>query len=144
MVDIYPPDYSSNVGRVRKYIPDTALLDDPKNHTEDPAYMWSDVAIQSFIDDEVPLDETYSAPRYAIWRAAAYIMIATANNENLILKKIVTEDLQTDGPAVAKALLAAAEVLLKRADAEVNAAAVEEIFIEVPYVHSYPRVVWGL
>lgn len=143
MVDISPPNFTTDVGRVRKYIPDLVQLHDPKDFALEKAYMWADSAIQSFIDDEIPLGITV-APRTTIWRAAAAIMIATANNENLIMKKIVTEDLQTDGPSVAKALILAAQQLLARADDEESAANEEEIFIEVPYIHSYPRVVWGL
>lgn len=119
MVDVYPVDFSSNVGRIRKYIPDLIQVEDPANPTDEPAYMWSDAAIESFLLDELPIDWEFArAPRSAIWRASAAIMIATANNENLVLKKLVTEDLQTDGPSVAKALLLAAAELRKRADAE--------------------------
>lgn len=139
MTDVYPVDYTTDVGRVRKYIPDLIQLPDPKNLTAAASYMWSDVAIQSFIADETAV---IPAPRAAIWRASAYIMIATANNENLILKKLVTEDLQTDGPSVAKALILAAKELLSRAEDDTSVT--NETFIEVPYINSYPRVVWGL
>lgn len=108
MADIYPADFSTAVGRVRKYIPDLRLLEDPEDPTAAPAYMWTDDEIESFLEDESG----------NVKRAAAYILIATANNENLVLKKLVTEDLQTDGPSVAKAMLSTAQELLKRADAE--------------------------
>lgn len=142
-MDIYPVDYTSDVGRVRKYVPDIIPLPDPKDPLSDPTYMWSDEAIQSFIDDDIPPLWVVGvpAPRSAIWRAAANIMIATANNENLILKKLVTEDLETDGPAVAKALLLSAQELRKKADADDAAGEVEEVFFTVPYVHTPPRYV---
>lgn len=155
MADVFPVDFTSDVGRVRKYIPDLIELHDPKDFTLEKSFMWSDSAIQSFINDEIPVGVTV-APRTTIWRAAAYIMIATANNENLILKKLVTEDLQTDGPSVAKALIAAAQELLRRADDDDAAANEAEIFIDVPYVISdhtdypynnfapYARGIWGL
>lgn len=147
MADVFPVNFTSDVGRVRKYIPDLIELHDPKDFALEKSFMWPDAAIQSFIDDEIPAGLTV-APRTTIWRAAAYIMIATANNENLILKKLVTEDLQTDGPSVAKALIAAAQELLARADDELAQATEEEIFIAVDYVPSdhrtYPVVVWGL
>lgn len=138
MTDVYPVDFTSDVGRVRKYIPDLVLLPDPKDPFAEEAFMWSDAAIGSFIADEA---DVTPAPRIAIWRAAAYIMIATANNENLILKKLVTEDLQTDGPSVAKALIAAAQELLNRAQDAISAE--EEVFIAVPFSSTYMPI-WGL
>jgi hypothetical protein len=145
MADVFPVDYTTDVGRVRKYIPDVVQLPDPKDLFAADSFMWTDEAIQSFINDEIPLDVTV-APRTVVWRAAAYIMIATANNEALILKKLVTEDLSTDGPAVAKALLLAADALIDRAAKDETAGDFEEIFIEVPYIEhkQYPRSVWGL
>lgn len=121
MPDIYPADFASAVGRVRKYVPDLRLLEDPQDPTATPAYMWSDAEIESFLEDEGG----------NVKRAAAYILIATANNENLVLKKLVTEDLQTDGPSVAKAMLSTAQELLKRADAE--EALEDETFTIVDY-----------
>lgn len=143
-MDIYPVDYTTDVGRVRKYIPDIQRFSDPKDPTSPPEYMWSDDSIQSFLDDDLPpLWQTgIPAPRSAIWRAAANIMIATANNENLVMKKIVTEDLETDGPSVAKAMLASAKALHDRADAEDGLENVEEVFYSVDYVHSPPRYDW--
>lgn len=121
MPDIYPANMASDVGRVRKYIPDLRLLDDPENPAAEPSYMWTDAEIESFLEDEGG----------NVKRAAAYILIATANNENLILKKLVTEDLQTDGPSVAKAMLASAQELLKRAEAD--DAAIDDAFFIVDY-----------
>lgn len=138
-MDIYPVDYASDVGRVRKYIPDIIQLPDPQDPIADPSFMWSDDAIQSFLDDEAIIDDVATQP--TVLRAAASILVATANNENLILKKLVTDDLQTDGPAVAKAMLASAQELRKRAD-DIDAATSEaEIFIAVPYpmFGSYPQ-----
>jgi len=121
MADIYPVDYTSAVGRVRKYIPDTRQLDGE--------YIFSDEELQSFIDDETA-DGVLESRSFRIRRAAAWAMIAIANDENLILKKIKTEDLETDGPAVAKQLLASAQELFRRAEDE--AAQEAEIFIAVP------------
>lgn len=133
MTDVYPVDYTSDVGRIRKYIPDVIMMQDPADWDAEPAYMWHDNALQSFLDDELPT--TYvpgdPAPRTAIWRAAAAVMVATANNEALVLKKIITEDLQTDGAAVAKALLAGAKALSDRADDEDKAINGEEVFLTV-------------
>lgn len=129
MVNTYPVDFTTEVGRVRKYIPDLTLLPDPSNPTAPASFMWNDDEIQSFVDDE---DGN-------IKRAAAYILIATANNENLILKKLTTEDLATDGPAVSNAMLKTAERLL--AETAASASEVED-FISVDYVPAPPRYDW--
>lgn len=131
MADTYPVDYTSAVGRVRKYIPDVRQLDGE--------YIFTDEEIQSFIDDNIAesLEEPFS---YEIRRAAAWAMIAIANDETLILKKIKTEDLETDGPAVGKQLLAAAQELLKRAEIDEVTASRREDFLIVtnPYAPSPP------
>lgn len=129
MTDTFPVDFSTEVGRVRKYIPDLVQLPDPSDPTLEASFMWSDDEIQSFVDDE---DGN-------IKRAAAYILIATANNENLILKKLTTEDLATDGPAVSNAMLKTAERLLAETAASAEE---EEIFISVPYTHNPARYDW--
>lgn len=142
-MDTYPVDYNSDIGRVRKYIPDVVQLPDPQDPLAEPSYMWTDDAIQSFLDDEGAIEP---APLPPVLRAAASILVATANNENLILKKLVTDDLQTDGPAVAKAMLASAQELRKRADDIEDRESMEETFIAVPYVgfESYPSSFrWG-
>lgn len=149
MADTYPVDYSTDVGRVRKYIPDIIQLPDPQDPASVPSYMWSDDAILSFLTDESAPTEVEPRSLPTVLRASASIMVATANNENLILKKLVTDDLQTDGPAVAKAMLAAAQELRKRADDIEFEADREEVFLVVPYPArgSYDvlgRPVWGL
>jgi hypothetical protein len=105
--------------------------------------MWSDDAIQSFINDEGGLVSPSSLQ--IVLRAAASILVATANNENLILKKITTDDLQTDGPSVAKAMLASAQELRKRADDMDDALNGEETFTIVPYpsIDSYQPILWS-
>lgn len=141
MPDVFPPDYGTDVGRVRKYIPDVKQLPEPEDPYSEPSYIFSDEELQSFVDDqtEFGLIETRS---WHIRRAAADAMIALANDENLILKKIVSEDLETDGPAVATALIKAATLAYGRADADQFGADNEEIFISVPYTHDPPRYDW--
>lgn len=131
-MDIYPVDYTSDVGRVRKYVPDVIQLPDPQDPLAEPSYMWTDAAIQSFLDDEGATGVT-GAALPVVLRAAASILVATANNENLILKKLATDDLQTDGPAVAKAMLASAQELRRRADDAEDNLANAETFTIVPY-----------
>lgn len=53
-----------------------------------------------------------------VLRAAAFACLAIGTSEALISKRIHTQDLQTDGPAVAKAMLDKAALLFSRADAD--------------------------
>lgn len=142
MVDVSPADFTTGVGRVRKYIPDVIELPDPRDPAGPVSYIFSDAEIQSFIDDETQ-DGAFELTAIHVRRSAAYAMIALANNENLILKKLVTEDLETDGPAVADKLIKAAQELLRRAQDMEDATVYAEIFLEVPYTHDPPRYDWN-
>jgi hypothetical protein len=53
----------------------------------------------------------------SVRRAAAQALDAIAGNEALVSKKITTQDLQTDGPAVAASLRQSATELRRQADA---------------------------
>ena len=119
-VDVYPVDLTSAIGRVRKYIPDLEQLADPADPDGDVSFIFTDPEIQSFLDDETA-DGAFEVTSFRVRRAAAWAMIAIANSENLILKKIITQDQQTDGPAVSKALQTAASLLFERAQAEETA-----------------------
>ena len=70
-------------------------------------------------------------------RAAADVMDAMATSESLLAKKIRTQDLQTDGPAVATHLRKRAAELRARADAE-DAAALGDVFEVIPF-HPYGK-----
>ena len=130
MADVYPVDYETPVGRLRKYIPDVRQLDGE--------FIFSDAELSSYLTDQT--GSASAEPSLAhIIRAAAWAMIAIANDENLILKKIVTEDLQTDGPAVAKALLASAQELFRRADDQDYLNGSTETFLSVDYAPQPPR-----
>lgn len=131
MADITPPDLASGVGRVRKYIPDMVQLEDPKNPAAAPSYYFSDAEVAAFLAEYSDKPE-----RWHVKRAAADAIDALANNEALILKKIKTEDLETDGKAVADALRAGARALRDRARQE----EVEETpFVAViPFRHLHP------
>jgi hypothetical protein len=120
MVDEFPVDFSEPIGRVRKYIPDLIQLGDPANPNGPKSFIFSDDEIQSFIDDET-INGALDVTSFRIRRAAAWAMIAIANSENLILKKLITQDQQTDGPAVAKAMIASAAMLFDQAKAEEDA-----------------------
>ncbi len=132
MADVTPPDLTSGVGRVRKYIPDLVQLEDPKNPTAPPAYYFSDDEIAAYLA-EYPSDPQ----RWDVKRAAADAIDAMANNEAMILKKIKTEDLETDGKAVADALRGGAKALRDRARQE---EAEDTVFAGViPFHHHHPQ-----
>ena len=87
---------------IRTLIPDTeAVFGAADNET-----MFSDTERQDF----------FTAGRGSTLRAAGYANYAIATSEALISKKIKTQDLQTDGPAVAAALMLKGDALFKRAD----------------------------
>ena len=134
-MDLYPPDLTSSVGRTRKYIPDLVPLEDPRNPEAPPQYYFSDAEIEAYVVEYA--GGTEPAARHHIKHAAADIIDALANNEALVLKKIVTEDLQTDGPATANALRAGARVL--RAQADEEEAADNVTFSVIPFQHYHPR-----
>ena len=136
MADIFPPDLTSSVGRVRKYVPDLVLLDDPKDPTAEPQYYFSDDEISGFIAEYTDASDRPTLSQ--VKRAAADIIDALANNEALVLKKIKTEDLQTDGAATANALRAGARALRQQADDE-DAAAFDNFFDIVPFKHYHPQ-----
>ena len=116
MPDIYPPNLDSPVGRVRKYVPDLVQLEDTKNPAAPKQYYFSDDEISGFIGEYA--DAGTEPTRAQVKRAAADVIDALANNEALVLKKIKTEDLQTDGAATANALRAGARALRQQADDE--------------------------
>lgn len=75
-----------------------------------------------------------------VYRAAAEALEAMATSESLLSKKIRTQDLSTDGPAVAADLRKRAAELRARADADDAAAAEDDSFFEIipfqPYGHA--------
>lgn len=97
-------DYSTPLGRVRLLITDTS--DVPADQ------IFSDEQLTAFLD----------MSGENVYRAAAEALLVMAANEALISKKIRTQDLATDGPAVSAELRALAERLTLKA-AEADAAA---------------------
>lgn len=94
MADIFPPDPTTPVGQLRLLIADTVQRKDPENPTAKPEFYLSDAFINGFL----------SLNSGNLKLAAADALVSFAANEALISKKIRTEDLQTDGPAVTNAL----------------------------------------
>lgn len=72
-----------------------ALIADPGDPLHNEVTLLSDEQLQAFLD----LEDN------SIRRAAADALEAIAISEVLVSKKITTQDLSTDGPAVAKALM---------------------------------------
>lgn len=98
--DIWPPDYSSDRGKVRALIPDVEQVDFSGEGV--PEYIFSDEHIDAF------LAISRGGTLGRVKRAAAKGMRAIGNSEGLIQKVIRTEDLQTDGAKLQQAFLAAA------------------------------------
>jgi len=89
---------------IRALIPDTeAIFGDGDDET-------------LFTDTEI--GDYFTAGGSNILRAAALACLAIGTSEAIISKVIRTQDLQTNGPAVAAAMAKKAELLFDRADAE--------------------------
>lgn len=84
--------------------------------------IFDDDEIQAFLD-------LNTSPR----RAAAQALDTIAVSEVLLSKKITSQDLSTDGPAVAEALRKLAASLREQADREDEAAATFFDIVEWPY-----------
>lgn len=95
-----PTDFKTPTGKVRLL---TADLSEP------PAL--SDEIIEGYLGIYEGAD-----PQCVIWRAAADALDAMSTSELLASKKIRTQDLSTDGPAVAAELRKKAAELRARAD----------------------------
>lgn len=90
----FPPDPETDVGLCRVLIPDTEQHIDPQYPAEPASHMYEDWQLTAFL--KLNGDK--------IKAAAADAIDALATNEAMVSKKIRTEDLQTDGPAVANAM----------------------------------------
>lgn len=78
--------------------------------------LFTDEEIQVYLDLYLPVGDPVS--RRHVWWAAADALDAIATSEALTSKKIRTQDLSTDGPAVAAELRKQAAGLRARADDE--------------------------
>lgn len=91
-------DYGSDIGRVRLNITDI----------DEAAFLLTDEQIQAL------LDQSNDSVNMASYRALRLI----AMSELLVSKKIRTQDLSSDGPAVAAGLMSLAAHYKEEADAE--------------------------
>lgn len=119
-------DPATDVGRVRLLITDT----------DEAAPLLTDGEIEALLALEGG----------NVKRGAAAALETIATSETLVGKKISTQDLSTDGPAVATALMKRAEVLRGQADAETGVAADPYEYgfdyVDVPTVGTHPGVQW--
>ena len=91
--DIFPPDLTSPVGQLRVLVNDLVQYPEYATPPATTGYMFSDDQLGVYLS-------LFPSVHFAA--AACIDMLAT--NEALISKKIRTEDLQTDGAAVANSL----------------------------------------
>ncbi|RAX50865.1 hypothetical protein DQ353_00230 [Arthrobacter sp. AQ5-05] len=98
-------DYTTPVGQTRLLIAD---LGDPP--------LMSDPVLEGYLSLHDYDGTPESITRPGIWRAAADALDAIATSEVLTSKKIRTQDLSTDGPAVAAELRKQAATLRGKAD----------------------------
>lgn len=125
MANIYPPQYDTPLGKLRALIFQTQIYVDPANPTAPADYLISDAQLQAYL--------TINGDK--LFGAAADALLAIATNEALISKKIRTEDLTTDGPAVAGELRRTADSYRKRQADEDEAADWVDSFEIVDYVN---------
>lgn len=100
-----------------------AFIADPGDPLHGDTTLLSDEQLQAFLDLE----------GNNVKRAAADALDAIAVSEVLVSKKITTQDLSTDGPAVAKSLHDQAASLREQALVDSDTDAVAQIVDFVPY-----------
>lgn len=127
MANIYPPQYSTPLGQLRTLLAQTERHKDPADPSALEDYLVSDAELNVYL--------TLNPGR--IYGAAADALLAMATNESLVSKKIRTEDLTTDGPAVAAELRRTADAFKQKQndiDADADAVDAFEIveFYETP------------
>ena len=93
-------DVTSDEGRVRLLIDDTQ---------EPPLFTGEEIG------------EVLNLNQGSVLRAAAQLLLLIAGSEARLSKKVTTQDLATDGPAVAAELRAQAAALRKQADDQYRA-----------------------
>lgn len=123
MANIYPPDYSTPLGQLRALLSQTKQHKDPQNPELPADYLVSDGQLNAYI----------AINNGGLFGAAADALLALATNEALISKKIRTEDLQTDGPAVAGELRRMAETYRQRHKDDLEALDLVDSFEIVDY-----------
>jgi hypothetical protein len=101
-----PIDYTTPTGKVRLLIADV----------DETALLLDDHQVRGLLAMHGVPNGAVDAPVAAVQRAAADALDTIASSEALVSKKIRSQDLSTDGPAVAAALRAHAAQLRVLAD----------------------------
>jgi hypothetical protein len=96
--NVFTLDYSTDVGKVRALIGDT------------------DVSLPFLQDEDITVFLDLEAS--SLYGAASVALLTMATKHTVILKKIDTLDLKTDGPAVAESLRKLANDMREKADDE--------------------------
>lgn len=116
MASIHPPETGTPVGRLRLLTGDSVLRRDPKDRAAEPSYYYEDDQLEAFLDIEGG----------NLKLAAADVLMSFASNEAMVSKKIRTETLQTDGPAVAAELRLQAQAFRQEGNAAKDAIDAED------------------
>lgn len=123
-IDVVPVDYDSPVGQIRALIGDDVQRTDPAFPAKAAEFLFSDPKLTAYL----------SLSSGSVLHGAAHALDALAINEALVSKKIRTEaGMQTDGPAVAKALQDTAKMLRAEGDKLADEAAQDFGFEVVDY-----------
>lgn len=130
--DKFPPEFKTEVGKVRNQIADTVQLD--YDDTGEPRYRLSDEQIEAFLEDN----------DNKVFSASASALLAIAANEALISKVIKTEDLQTDGAKLATELrLNARDLFNKQKELDdIEAGKRGDSFVYMPMQYPYNNMDW--
>lgn len=102
---------ATDIEKMRVLIPDNEQIFDGN-------YLFTDAELTTYVE----------IAGGSILRAASYAVLAIANSEAMISKVIKTQDLSTNGAAVADALRLTAKQLADRADAEESK--LDEFYLE--------------
>jgi hypothetical protein len=142
--DVFPPDYSTALGKVRALIPDVERVDWENDGSSN--YMFTDNHLEGLLglypEIENPDNVDYQSTIH-IRRAAADAVDVIATSEVLVSKVIKTEDLQTDGAKAANALILRAQQLRRQADKEEDALDLGTAFTVVDFQAArQPLGVW--
>lgn len=127
-MSIYPPQYNTPLGQLRALLSQTKQYKDPANPSADPDYLIDDGQLEAYLT---------IAGDGRLYAAAADALRAMATNEAVVSKKIRTEDLSTDGPAVAAQLRLLADEYDARQSKEDEANDAVDAFEIVDYAN-YP------
>lgn len=110
-------DYSSPVGRVRLLIPDTTLLEDPRDLRAEKRYLFEDEQIEALLE--------MCAGNIKLAAADAIDIIGT--DVGLQMLVITTDDKSTDGSKMLNSMLARGRQLRNQAKEEITDAIVFDV-----------------